>query len=177
MSRNFLVIAITLPEFFPSESFIINGLLSRKEVDYVHIRKPGVSIEKMEGLITEIDPIFYSRIKVHDCFDLVERFHLGGCHLNSRNPSPPDTVRSISRSIHSLAEIDKNLDLDYQFLSPVFDSISKPGYKASFELEKISSYINGKNVIALGGVTPGKFRYLKNLGFKGAALSGYFFQR
>ena len=43
------------------------------------------------------------------------------------------------------------------------------------DLEKISSFIRGKKVIALGGVTPDKFPFLKSKGFLGAALLGYFF--
>ena len=44
--------------------------------------------------------------------------------------------------------------LDYAFLSPVFDSISKEGYKsAGFEKDRLATAIKGSgvSVIALGG--------------------------
>ena len=82
-----------------------------------------------------------------------------------------------TRSCHTFDEIKsyKN-EYDYLFLSPIFDSISKVGYKSSFskeELEKASEEgIIDEKVVALGGVTFDVIPYLKELNFGGVAMLG-----
>ncbi len=79
--------------------------------------------------------------------------------------------------MHSIEQLDQSENFDYVTLSPIFDSISKPGYKSAFNLENISRYIRGKKVVALGGVTPDKFPALRDAGFFGAAMLGHFWQQ
>jgi thiamine-phosphate pyrophosphorylase len=66
-------------------------------------------------------------------------------------------------------------DIDYVTLSPIYNSISKPGYNSSFDLfdAQLLSALKRQKVIALGGVTPDKFQQLHDAGFAGAALLGY----
>lgn len=175
MPNNFKVIGVTLPDFFIGEEKIINRILQNKEVDFVHIRKPGSSYKETENLLKRIKMEYHPLLKLHDHFDLLSSYNLGGCHLNSRNPLPHPYAKSISKSIHSLIEIDEVKEFDYYFISPIFDSISKKGYEGGFDFSKLSSKISGTKAIALGGVTPDKFPFLISLGFEGAALSGYFF--
>lgn len=172
---DFLRIAITLPSHYPGEAERIVEILEKGEAHLVHIRKPKWSAEMTAELIGMIPEKWHSRLKLHDQFELLDRFELAGVHLNSRNPIPPAKALSISKSAHFLNEIAVSDRIDYVTLSPVFDSISKEGYKAAFDLEKIRTLIQGKKIIALGGVTPEKYNYLKDLGFYGAAMSGYFF--
>jgi thiamine-phosphate pyrophosphorylase len=65
---------------------------------------------------------------------------------------------------------------DYVFLSPIFDSISKAGYKSAFTEEMLKEAsdkgIIDEKVVALGGVTFDKIPYLKKLNFGGAAMMG-----
>ena len=66
--------------------------------------------------------------------------------------------------------------MDYLFLSPIFDSISKRGYLSQFSIESLQNaaeegLIDGK-VFALGGVTQAKLPLLHELGFGGAAMLG-----
>lgn len=175
MVDKFLKIAITAPEDYPGEEKIINTLLSKDIVDFVHIRKPGKSIYQIENLIKKITPNFYYKLKLHDHFDLLNHFDLGGIHLNSRNPVPHHLAKSVSISFHGLDQIKKSEQFDYFFISPVFDSISKGGYHSTFDLDKLSSVIKNRKAIALGGVTPAKYTLLKSIGFYGAALLGFFF--
>ena len=175
MDKDFLVIGITQPYFFKDEARQINSLLEEKKAHYIHLRKPGSSYGEMENLIQDIKPEFHPFLKLHDHFSLIEKFELGGIHLNSRNPVAFPNAAQISKSIHHPAEIKDTEDLNYFFLSPIFDSISKKGYKAAFNPEELPSFISGKRAIALGGVTPDKFLMLKNLGFYGGALLSYFF--
>ncbi|MCH5240227.1 MAG: thiamine phosphate synthase [Muribaculaceae bacterium] len=173
--KEFLVIGITQPGDYPEEAERINLLFSSGEIDLLHIRKPGISIDIVENLINGIKSEFHSRVKLHDHYDLLEKYKLGGVHLNSRSPIPHPLAQSISKSIHSLEEIEPTDNMDYYFLSPIFDSISKNGYNSKYDIETISSYIRGNRVVALGGVTPDKFSLLKNNGFYGGAMLGYLF--
>lgn len=173
--NKFLIIAITRPDFFREEAGRINQILSLGEADFVHIRKPGAKAIEIEKLLNEVNTDLYPKIKLHDHFELVGKLDLGGVHLNSRNPEPPSQVKSLSISCHSLEEIPEGDKFDYFFLSPVFDSISKPGYKAAFNLKDLSEAIKDKKAIALGGVTPNRFRLLQQLGFTGGALLSHFF--
>ncbi|HXD94336.1 MAG TPA: thiamine phosphate synthase, partial [Bacteroidia bacterium] len=66
---------------------------------------------------------------------------------------------------------------EYVFLSPVFDSISKTGYKSNFDLENLKPFLKKhKNVIALGGVNTKNIELIKQVGFSGAAFIGAVWQ-
>ena len=175
MEDDFLIIAITSPSFIDNEAEKINDILSQDKAHLLHIRKPDSSFDQVRNLVSMIDPVFYPRIKLHDHFGLLNIYRLGGVHINSRNPVPHPEAVSVSKSFHSLKEIDDVSGLEYFFISPVFDSISKEGYKAAFNLEELAEKIKGKPAVALGGITPDKFPFLKSLGFRGAALLGHFF--
>lgn len=174
MEEGFLRIAITMPDAFPEEAVKIQGLLEEEKADFVHLRKPSWDMERLSSLISKIPVRFHKKIKLHDHFDLIEKYDLGGVHLNSRNPIAPVKNISLSKSCHSFKELE-NIDIfDYVTLSPVFDSISKPGYNAAFDFEILKNILKGKRVVALGGVTPDKFGFLKDLGFYGGAMLSYY---
>lgn len=173
---NFLIIAITRPDFYAGEAERINTIIANGLADIVHIRKPGSDINETASLLEKINPYFFKKLKLHEHFSLLNKYPLRGVHLNSRNPLPYPYGYT-SKSLHSLQEIDdeKTDELEYFFISPVFDSISKSNYKSNFDLDDLSLHIQNKKAIALGGVTPDKFSFLKEKGFKGAAMLGYFF--
>jgi len=82
----------------------------------------------------------------------------------------------ISTSFHSLGQLDEDYgSLDYAFLSPMFDSISKSKYySAGFDTEELRTTLKALHfpVIALGGIDDNKISRLHKLGFKGAAILG-----
>lgn len=164
-------IAITVPEFFDGEAAAIASLLRDDRYWRVHIRKPGATPAQVEALVKSIPAEFYPRLTLHDHFDVARRLSLGGVHLNSRNPQPPHGWNGlISRSLHSIAEIADG-GYDYAFLSPVYPSISKPGYKGNFDFDELRSAVNDR-IFALGGVTPERFDEIRSLGFGGVAMLG-----
>lgn len=172
---NFRTLVFTSPEEISEEKEKIIKLLENG-VDFVHIRKPRFNTDRMRAFIASIDPYYHTRLKLHDFFELSKEFDLGGIHLNSRNPIGPAEARNISISLHSIEEIKKLQSpqmFDYVTLSPIFDSISKKGYYSTFSLKELSVPESFPPVIALGGVTPEKFNFLRNKGFSGAALLGY----
>ena len=79
---------ITLPDFFEGETEIVNELF-RAGLERLHLRKPGAGRESLEEWIGRIKEEYRPRIILHDHFDLVLQYGLGGVHLNSRNPLAP----------------------------------------------------------------------------------------
>ena len=166
-------IVITLPEFIRNEAGYIQQLFE-SGIDFLHLRKPEASLEDYENLIQKIDAKWYPQIVIHDHFELCEKYHLHGIHLNKRNSEiPKDFKGSISRSCHSFQEVMTALNMsnkenpegnapasksiyDYVFLSPIFDSISKKGYRHSFSNKDLEDAANNgiinEKVVALGGV-------------------------
>lgn len=172
---SFKLIAITREVVEIDESCRICNLIDAG-FDYVHIRKPALQKNEMQQFIESIPTRYYNRLKLHDHFDLADKYDLAGIHLNSRNRTAPiGFQKHVSKSCHSIEEL-RDIDrFEYVFLSPIFDSISKQGYKARFsknELENSSNLISEK-VMALGGVADKHIPYLQKIGFGGCALLGY----
>lgn len=172
---SFKLIAITREVVEIDESCRICNLIDAG-FDYVHIRKPALQKDEMQQFIESIPTRYYNRLKLHDHFDLADKYDLAGIHLNSRNRTAPiGFQKHVSKSCHAIEEL-RDIDrFEYVFLSPIFDSISKQGYKARFsknELENSSNLISEK-VMALGGVADKHIPYLQKIGFGGCALLGY----
>ena len=162
------LIAITKPEFWAGEASAIVRLLQESGFWRVHIRKPSAQTTEVERLILAIPPELRPRLTIHYHFDLAPL--VGGVHLNLRNPHPPQGwTGMVSRSCHSLDEL--TLEADYLFLSPIFDSISKPGYHAAFTAEELRGKVDVRT-FALGGVTFEQLSKIQELGFGGAAMLG-----
>ena len=174
-SKSFITIAITSPDYIEDEARKIISLLESGNIDYCHIRKPNSSEKEVEELIKKIPETYHPSLKLHDYYSLLGYYDLGGVHLNARNKEIPLNAKAVSKSCHSLVELENIHDFDYVTLSPVFNSISKQGYNALFNFEELKTVLKKRqNVVALGGVTPDKIPFLKNLGFFGAAMLGYF---
>jgi len=85
-------------------------------------------------------------------------------------------------SAHSFEELEK-MNADICLLSPVFDSISKFGYKAKYNSQELKEGIlawrdfqkkenRSQKLFALGGVDAENIAELAELGFDGAAVLG-----
>ena len=172
-----LWLVITSPSFIPDEASFLHRLFVHG-VDIVHLRKPGATAEECARLLDDLTSDDRRRIVIHDFFELAEPYGLKGIHLNARRSTVPDGYEGhVSRSCHSLEEVKRYKDVcDYVFLSPIFDSVSKQGYASAFTdnvLKQASKDgIIDNKVVALGGVTPDKINYLRQLNFGGAAMLG-----
>jgi thiamine-phosphate pyrophosphorylase len=93
-------------------------------------------------------------------------------------PPPPAPGLQQSTSFHSLEQAHAawGPGLDYAFLSPVFDSISKAGYAAAgFDPAAVRCAARAPGaprLIALGGVAAGRLEAVAAMGFAGAAVLG-----
>lgn len=170
-------IIITSPDDMPGEDVYIPRLIDRGAFA-VHLRKPEWSIARYAALLRMIPAEYHRYIVLHDHYALCRDFALRGIHLNRRNPSPPDChYGHISCSCHTLEEvIAAKPRKDYVFLSPIFDSISKAGYRSAFTARRLNEAarrgIIDEKVIALGGVTEDKTGLLAQWRFGGYAMLG-----
>ena len=174
-----MIIVITRPDFFGGEAEKIAQLLQSGRADLVHIRKPRASQSEVEQLLFSIPTELYSRLVLHDHHSLAIKYGLRGVHLNSRNPEPPTGWSgAVSISCHTLSELSecRRKPYAYMSLSPIFDSISKRGYRSAFSADDIaaarSQGLIDERVMALGGITFDKITEIKEMGFGGAMILG-----
>lgn len=161
----------------------MNGL------QFFHVRKSKLSNRQMKKYIESIPSEFHSRLVLHSHHLLALKYTVRGIHLTRKHKNSSwyrwgilryllwrKPTLSLSTSFHHVADL-KIFDLPYNyvFLSPVFDSISKRGYMASFTDSQISvGLANSKyKVIALGGINPDRVEKARDLGFNGVATVGY----
>ena len=176
------LIVITSPQFVRCETEILSSLFDAG-LEILHLRKPESTEQELEKLIAGLPGCYLQRIVIHDHFPLAARWGLRGIHLNSRHPLPPPFHQgSISCSCHSIAEVcERKPSCDYLFLSPIFDSISKQGYRAGFPSDVLQQAhhkgIIDDKVMALGGVEFSRLPQLRQWGFGGAAMLGDIWQR
>lgn len=172
------LIVITTDSFFQDEAKAINTLF-KEGLRVLHLRKPHSKQEELSLLLEQIKTQYLNRIVLHDHFELVNKYQLKGYHLNQRNNNPKEkhTDQTISRSCHRFEELQENDAYDYLFLSPIFNSLSKPGYKKTFTEEELlrakkENWIHEK-IYALGGITPSNCSLVQKYGFGGIAVLGY----
>jgi len=170
-------IGITPEKLVFRERERITNLVQSGYVDYFHIRKPSFSLQEMEKYLSFFPYDIRQKLSLHDFHSLCLKMEIGGVHLNKRNPEfkPEYKNKRISVSCHSIKEVEfwKNKS-DYVFLSPIFDSISKKGYKSAFSFRELKKCFDNKvfdnNVVALGGVTIRNISTLEQIGFSSCAL-------
>jgi thiamine-phosphate pyrophosphorylase len=150
----------------------------------LHVRKPGFSKSELQKYISMVPRKYHSRIVIHSHYSLIAQFSLGGIHLTEKSkrkkiPSTYDPGKhTLSASFHSTKDIEHSRRrYDYVFLSPVFDSISKKGYKRSFDEKALLHFLaKYKNIIALGGIDPASVRKAMQMKFRGVATLGYIWE-
>ncbi|MFQ3575923.1 MAG: thiamine phosphate synthase [Cytophagales bacterium] len=182
------LIVITPETFIDKESFFCTKMLENG-LECLHVRKPKTSIEAVRNYIKEIPNEFHHKLVIHQHHNLVDEFKLKGIHLTSnfRTKSRFWNEKTyvaaakakgltVSTSIHSTVELRMvNLNYDYCFLSPVFDSISKSGYTGRLEEFKDLGTLKNMQtkVFALGGIELENVGMLVELPFDGIAVLGY----
>lgn len=166
-------IAVTPPDIRIGEAAMITAVFDAGW-DYVHLRHPQALARDIKRIIEDIPQKYHSRLRLHGHFGLVYEFNLGGLHLNSRCPEPPAGYKGpCSRSCHKVSELTQYPQCDYLTLSPVFDSVSKPGYQAAFTASQLHDLPAEIRVVALGGVTPEHIHWISMQPFAGYAVLGY----
>ncbi|TLX70439.1 thiamine phosphate synthase [Labilibacter sediminis] len=177
-------IIISNPEPLKNEIDIVHSLLNLTPA-FFHLRKPDFSEDQMAAYLNNISHELHQRIVIHSHHQLCERYNLKGIHFTNRNKHHINDYLnykgSKSISCHSTKEIeDLNQTFNYCFLSPIFQSVSKPGYGGdTYNMKQLEIFIKsnpGHNIVALGGISSSNIQQVKNMGFYGAAILGSFWQ-
>lgn len=154
---------------------------SADEFHAFHIRKPTWSTGQVERYIKLLPTEWQNIAVLHSHFELMNLYPLKGIHLSEYNResmrNDEFSTKVISTSFHTINDLlEDSYTYEYVFLSPIFDSISKEGYKAKFsdkELIEVNKSTQHQ-IIALGGITEQLIDKCRSLGFKGIAILGSF---
>jgi phosphoribosylanthranilate isomerase len=142
-------ILFSYPTKLENEASIINNEMSSGNWDLFHLRKPDWSETEIKELYSCLNADVKKRTVLHNKYK-------GSCH--------------------SFEEVEAlELEKEYCFLSPIYDSISKKGYKAKFDTETLKEFLKKERqikVIALGGVTAENYTEIIETGFDGGAFLG-----
>ena len=172
----FNLVVIT-PETNHLKEIEIITFLFESGLELLHIRKPSYTEEELREYILSIPRKFHKKIVIHSYYKLTKEFSFKGIHLTEKARKSKRInadLKIISTSFHSVEEILKSRrKYKYIFLSPIFDSISKKGYKSNFNLLDLEFFLKKrKNVVALGGINTDNIKAVKQIGFCGAAILG-----
>ena len=186
----FRLVLLSAPTALPDEARLLAAVLGAGS-ETLHLRKPNWPAAQVESLIQAIPEQFHSRLVLHGHPELVRRYRLGGLHLTAAARAAtvcrPALLpgQSLSTSFHALAEISQHRRrYDYVFLSPIFDSLSKPGYGSAFELPELRAFFQRRAVrpgyqppvLALGGIEAQNLALVQATDFAGAAVLGTLWQ-
>lgn len=172
--KSWISIAITPHDIRTDEAAEITRLLDSR-FTFVHMRHPDATLRDMRNLIESIPQKYHKRLKLHGHFELIYSFNIGGLHLNKHCPMPPQGFKgALSTSCHTADEVSSAQEFDYITFSPIFPSISKPGYGPTLTESQISGIVKSAKcpVIALGGVMDSNIDIVRRLGFSGYAMLG-----
>ena len=181
-----MLIIITSQTDVKNEADIINNLFV-EGMQILHIRKPDATPNGIEKLIEKINPQYYHRLVLHQHHWMASGFKIVRLHYKeeARKVTEQNELAALkankyilSTSIHTIEGYDNlSQSFDYAFLGPVFNSISKPGYKAEFSDCSLPQRNHGPKIIAIGGVDAGNIEKAIELKFDGVAVLGSIWQK
>ncbi len=180
--RDFLLAVLTLPAVFDGEVALLEGLLGAG-LQKLHIRKPGATAVETENLLGRLSMRWASRLVLHGSRELALRYGISQVHgavecrdgkMSAGGPFVGLTAgMAVSTSVHSWEEFALLPEgLVYAFISPLFDSISKPGYAAN---EGLLLQPEGQLPclpVGLGGIGADTIGEMLEQGWAGAAVLG-----
>jgi len=168
-----MIILISNPAPVKDEHEIIRQIFE-EGLEVFHLRKKEFQENEMRAFIENIPEKYRGKIVLHSHYHLAAEYGLKGIHVPSTFKGKT-SGGTLSVSFHSPEEIQKlELPFDCGFLSPVFDSISKEGYKSQFNSDELKLFLKDRKekIIALGGMDEDKIETVKDQGFSGIALLG-----
>lgn len=165
-------ILFSYPIAIDGEAVLINELMKSREWNLFHLRKPDWNDQQVESLYHQLNDAVKSKTVLHRHQKLAERLGMKKIHARQEEVFSIST----SASCHSFEEVEEiEGKVEYCFLSPIYDSISKPGYSCSFIKSELKQFLKKERktkIIALGGVDESNYQELLRLGFDGGAFLG-----
>ena len=175
-----MILLISTENNIKDEIIILNQLFEAG-LELFHLRKPEKNYKAHCDYLNQIETKYHNRVVVHFFHELINKYDLKGIHFQEQKRRDCLDMstdyfaglkmndKTISSSFHELEELEKcEFEFNYHFLSPIFSSISKPGYKGrGFDV----NYID-KKIIGVGGVTIENLSKFLALGYKGVGVIG-----
>jgi len=182
------LIIISPPDDHPDEPEVVGRVLQQSSATF-HLRKPGQTNWQLSEYLKQVPANLHRRIMVHGHPRLLAQFDIKGIHFTEKarignHPRIRQTRHDhpdccLSSAFHRIADIPESDGLfDYILLSPIFDSISKPGYRAAFGHSDLKRFLSRTKhtVIALGGLDTQRAAMAASLRFNGIATLGAVWQ-
>ena len=175
-----MIILISPEEDIFNEIQILNQLFEAG-LEFYHLRKPNKTYNEYCSYLDNINPMYHNRIVIHRFHNLINEYNLKGIHFKEQqrkeyihNPGKyfknlDMFGKTISSSFHEIDDlVSCDFEFDYHFLSPVFESISKKGYKGrGFNVTPID-----KLIIGMGGISETNIAKVSELGYRGIGVLG-----
>lgn len=170
------MIVLTNPIAVANEISIIHSLFAEGLL-LLHIRKPDYSEAETESFLLQIGLEFKDRLVLHHHHKLAENLGIKRLHYPEKD-RPQFTITDTHpkcTSVHTIKNFNGLSETyQYAFLSPVYQSLSKPHYFPTVnvfqELKKRTNYKT--QLVALGGITPKNIQQTLENGFDEIALLG-----
>jgi thiamine monophosphate synthase len=193
--KGFLLAVITKPGIFPGEADYLEGLLEAG-LTKLHLRKPGAGEKEKIAMLERLAPRWAGRLVWHGDRELALSYGIlqvhrsvglaggqgksgGGLPVENGDSVSMERGRrlAVSTSVHSWEEM-KALPtgLAYAFISPLFESISKPGYGANTALLDLPADDFPCLPVGLGGIGADTIGEMMRRGWKGAAVLGWIWE-
>jgi thiamine-phosphate pyrophosphorylase len=187
--KEFFLFGITPAILSPVELGQVNNLF-QEGLDYLYIRSEATDAVAWYQLLEKIDPAYHSRLllpgNAPETTGGSKYFrHIREKERLLRLVAGAGSQPFFSTSIHDLSAVPQLAGFyQYVFYSPLFPSISKPGYQPQLDLRAVACQVAGlqqealalPGIIGLGGVNAANIAWVKSAGFQGAALLGALWQ-
>ena len=179
----FQLFVISPPDFFYAEQELLIELFEAG-LEGFHLRKPSVKKEELVFFLRSIPSQFHPLIVLHQHYELSLSYAVKGIHLTELQKPHylelAEKYKIISAAFHNLKEVSEiSKGLQYGIVSPVFESLSKPGLKPGFEEEDLVKFLKEHHqgfeplpLFALGGIHSGNIGIAEQMGFVGALAIG-----
>ena len=173
---NSKLILLTHPGGLMTEQNLVRELLD-EDLPCLHVRKDSYSEEDYLKWLNKVPRADRDRLILHQYPKLAEKYKVGAVHFKSTD-TPQKSTLTRGQSVHSIEEIKG--DLDYYYLSPIFQSISKPDYQTGLNTKEVERWLKeterSYKVYALGGINDENAKKALEMGFDGVVALGYVWQ-
>lgn len=179
-----MLVVVSDTGFRKDEAQIINSLFD-EGLEIFHLRKQSAAASELKQLLEQIKEKHMDKIALHSHHHLAGYFWLRRLHYTEQKRKAShekewqalkENGYRLSSSIHRIEEAGQLAGcFDYNFFGPVFDSISKGGYKGT-PFKHSSLPIRHSRLIAIGGIDETNCSKARQMGFNGIAVLGAIWQ-
>lgn len=154
-------------------------------VDLIQVRERDLEAAELAALVADLLAVTRgtaTRVVVNDRLDVALACGADGIHLRgdsiavepARRLAPPGFL--IGRSVHGIDDAAQAAGADYVIAGTIFPSVSKSAERTLLGLDGLRAVVSavGVPVLAIGGVTEGRFEEVAATGAAGVAAIGLF---